>query len=59
MSSVRISITTFPGILLKTATLMPVGVSEPQNTTLAVPWLGPKALRSKAKRLSPKYLGFC
>lgn len=36
MSSVRTSITTFPGILLRTAILMPVGVSE---TLSSVAWL--------------------
>lgn len=42
VSSVRISIRTFPGILLRTAILTPVGVSETQNSNLSVPWVSQK-----------------
>lgn len=42
VSSVRISIRTFPGILLRMAILTPVGVSETQNSNLSVPWVSQK-----------------
>lgn len=54
VSSVRISIRTFPGTLLRTAILMPVGVSETQNSNLAVAWLSQKLAGQALNNL-----GFC